>query len=77
MKYLNLSVLLLVGCFPKPPQPTVPTQSQDVKYGDYTIRVIDSCEYIEFDNGVLDQRVYTLTHKGNCIFCQKRNDRTN
>ena len=32
----------------------------------YVIVTIDGCEYIEFDHGVLDQSVYSLTHKGNC-----------
>lgn len=39
----------------------------------YSIKVIDSCEYIEFDYGIFDQRVYSLTHKGNCKFCTERN----
>lgn len=34
--------------------------------GDYTIKVIDGCQYIEYDYGILDQRVYSLTHKGDC-----------
>ena len=38
----------------------------------YTIKVIDSCEYIECDYGIFDQRVYSLTHKGNCKFCAER-----
>lgn len=38
----------------------------------YTIVVIDSCEYIECDYGMFDNRVYSLTHKGNCKFCSKR-----
>ncbi len=40
--------------------------------GTYKVKVIDGCEYIEYDNGVLDQRVYSLTHKGNCKFCIER-----
>ena len=32
----------------------------------YNVVVIDGCEYIECDYGFLDQRVYSLTHKGNC-----------
>lgn len=32
----------------------------------YNIIIIDTCEYIEFDTGIFDQRVYSLTHKGNC-----------
>lgn len=27
---------------------------------------IEGCEYIEYDSGIADQRVYSLTHKGNC-----------
>jgi len=34
--------------------------------GDYSIKVIDGCEYIELDMGGGNTRVYTLTHKGNC-----------
>ena len=34
--------------------------------GDYTIKMIDGCEYIEFDRGGGEGRVYSLTHKGNC-----------
>ena len=49
--------------------------SQHVTHTDdnYTIKVIDSCEYIECDYGIFDQRVYSLTHKGNCKFCKERN----
>lgn len=43
------------------------------KIGDFKIRIIDSCEYIEYDNGMFDERVYTLTHKGNCKYCAARN----
>lgn len=45
------------------------TENRDDKY---SIVVIDSCEYIECDYGILDQRIYSLTHKGNCKFCSKR-----
>lgn len=38
----------------------------------YNIKTIDSCEYIEYDYGVFDQRVYSLTHKGNCKYCAER-----
>jgi len=34
--------------------------------GDYYIKVIDDCEYIEVDMGGGNTRVYSLTHKGNC-----------
>lgn len=39
----------------------------------YSILTIDSCEYIECDYGIFEQRVYSLTHKGNCIYCIQRN----
>ena len=35
-------------------------------YGDYKIVVLDGCEYIEYDRGIGEGRVYSLTHKGNC-----------
>lgn len=47
-------------------------QTTTTKYGDYSLKVIDSCEYIEYDYGIVDQRVYSLTHKGNCKFCKNR-----
>ena len=39
----------------------------------FTIRVIDSCEYIEYYDGFNNSEVYSITHKGNCKFCQLRN----
>lgn len=58
---LGLLILALVSCNPE-------TQggNQSHKNGDFTIKIIDGCEYIEFDDGIFDQRVYSLTHKGNC-----------
>ena len=47
-------------------------QSEKKTDRNYTIKVIDSCEYIECDYGIFDQRVYSLTHKGNCKFCAER-----
>ena len=32
----------------------------------YNIVIIDGCEYIEYDKGMNEMRVYSLTHKGNC-----------
>lgn len=40
--------------------------------GNYNTIEIDSCEYLEYDFWILDQRVYSFTHKGNCKFCYKR-----
>lgn len=69
---LTLS-LLFNGCSnPMPPNSNDPL----VKYGDFGIKIIDSCEYIEYDYGLASNRVYSLTHKGNCKFCQKRKTTT-
>ena len=32
----------------------------------FAIKTIDGCEYIEYDKGLGDHRVYSLTHKGDC-----------
>lgn len=56
-----LAIVLVVGCMnPKAPGTT------SKQYGDFEIKTIDGCEYLEYDSGILDQRVYSLTHKGNC-----------
>lgn len=54
-----LLVFLLVGAAPRG------EKSVDTGKG-YTIKTIEECEYIEYDYGILNQRVYSLTHKGNC-----------
>ncbi len=65
--YVLLVAVFFVGC-------TSPKGESSVDTGkDYSIKVIDSCEYIECDYGMFDQRVYSLTHKGNCKFCLARN----
>lgn len=51
-------------------------ESVETTESNYNIKVIDGCEYIEFDSGIFDQRVYSLTHKGNCKFCAERNSKT-
>jgi hypothetical protein len=60
--------LLLTAC--NNPQPQ--NGSSETRNGDYTTKVIDGCEYIEYDQGIMDHRVYSLTHKGNCRFCAER-----
>lgn len=52
---------LLTGCNPQPEG-----ESKESKTGDFIIKTIDGCEYIEYDYGLYHQRVYSLTHKGNC-----------
>jgi hypothetical protein len=62
---------ILIAC--QNESPPLSKDPESFKYGDMKIRVIDSCEYIEYDYGITDDsRVYTLTHKGNCKFCKAR-----
>nr|WP_317632984.1 hypothetical protein [uncultured Flavobacterium sp.] len=63
-----LVAVIFCGCNPQPKNGSTKTRN-----GDYITKVIDSCEYIEYDYGIFDQRVYSLTHKGNCKFCVERN----
>ncbi len=65
---LGLFALAIYGCVKKE------GKTREVyKKDDYTVKVIDSCEYIECDDGFGDYRTYSLTHKGNCRFCKERN----
>jgi len=54
-------VLIMASC-DKIPQGDSRQKTND----NYTIVTIDGCEYLEYDQGILAQRVYSLTHKGNC-----------
>ena len=55
---LALAALIVVGCV---------EQYKETKINsDYSVRVIDSCEYIVL-NGV-----GVKAHKGNCRFCKER-----
>lgn len=64
-----ICILILNGCSSMPPENEVERQTN----GDYKIKIIDSCEYIEFNWCVgADIGVYSLTHKGNCKFCKQR-----
>jgi len=60
---LSFASILFIGCNDEP-KPEGETDSK--KSGDYVIKTIDGCQYIEYDYGYFDQRVYSLTHKGNC-----------
>lgn len=69
---LLIGLFSLIAC-----QPSTPSSGDSSSsYGDFKLRVIDSCEYLEYDSGLVDQRVYSLTHKGNCKFCKARNKAT-
>ena len=39
--------------------------------GEFHLKVIDSCEYVEYYAGGGSAAVYSLTHKGNCKNCRK------
>jgi hypothetical protein len=65
-----LCAVIFSGCNPQPQNGSTETSN-----GDFVIKVIDSCEYIEYDNGIMEYRVYSLTHKGNCKFCAERSKR--
>lgn len=57
-----LSILSLSSCF------TETEDSNPTSVGNYSIRIIDGCEYIQVENGLTlgNNYNYTLTHKGNC-----------
>lgn len=58
---IGVFALWLFGCGPAKDNP----DGIDAKM-DFRTITIEGCEYIEYDHGILDQRVYSLTHKGNC-----------
>ena len=62
--YVLLVAVIFCGC-DKP-------KGKIIQKDGFTIKIIDSCEYIEVDSGIGDYYRYTLTHKGNCKFCEER-----
>lgn len=62
-------ILLVIGC-------ASGIDADDVDHSEgknYNTVTVDSCEYIEYDAGIFDHRVYSITHKGNCRYCIERN----
>jgi hypothetical protein len=59
-----LAAVLISSCSPE-----TNSGNKKTRDGDFNIKVIDGCEYIEYDYGLFEQRVYSLTHKGNCKYC--------
>ncbi len=51
---------LLYACVDRPKGDSEKTVSN------YVVKIIDGCEYLEFEDGLFEYRVYSLTHKGNC-----------
>lgn len=66
MKKILLLPFIAIGITGCNMNPQFSSKDSEQKIGDYTIKTIDGCEYIEYDVGIVDQRVYSLTHKGNC-----------
>jgi hypothetical protein len=69
--FIAMSLLMtftFVGCYNR----TVDSDGEIETSSNYTIKIIDGCEYIECDYGMNEYRVYTLTHKGNCKQCAAR-----
>ena len=59
-KLFLIPFLFLLSCT------NTPNGESSVQKDNYVIKTIDNCEYIEYNEGSFDQRVYSLTHKGNC-----------
>jgi hypothetical protein len=70
---LGVIALAIFGCEPHNPQPYGGATSS--KLGDYNVKVIDNCEYIEYSAGLAESSVYAITHKGNCKYCKERNSK--
>lgn len=67
---INISILvvIMIICFScDSPKGTSVEKTTD----GYNIKTIDSCEYIEYDYGIFDQRVYSMTHKGDCKYIER------
>jgi hypothetical protein len=63
--YASLVLLFFLAC----EEPSGKRESHD----GYSIIEIDSCEYIEVSSMLgAQQGYYSLTHKGNCKYCNKR-----
>ena len=64
MKYLFF-IILLSSCAPSGKE-HIRKDNNTKPSEDYRVVVIDGCEYIEVENGIPEDRIYSLTHKGNC-----------
>ena len=65
--YVLLLSIIFCGCQNKKTSQNI----RQEEIGEYTIVVIDSCEYIERYKG--HYWGFNFSHKGNCKFCAKRN----
>lgn len=78
MKKVILSCILsaiVVSCIHNPQGDTQSNNGVAVvnnKLGDFTVKIVDGCEYLEYSYGAGNTAVYSITHKGNCKFCHER-----
>jgi hypothetical protein len=49
--------------------------NETIQDEDCTIKVMDSCEWIEVDEGFAEYYHYQLVHRPRCIFCKERNNK--
>ena len=73
MKNLNFGVITTLVVIGILITTTFTSCKPKVKTEKFSIRVIDSCEYIEYYDGFNNSEIYSITNKGNCKFCQLRN----
>ncbi len=59
-------VLSLTACTTPPPADPGATAIEGDAQDVLQVRTIDGCQYLEYNYGESNYRVYSLTHKGNC-----------
>jgi hypothetical protein len=66
MKKILFIIVCAMGMVSCGPQEPIEGSNVVGEIGSFSIVVIDGCEYLEYRRGMGDNRVYSLTHKGNC-----------
>lgn len=61
--FIIVCTMGMVSCGPRQP---IEGSNKTGQIGDFVVIVIDGCEYLEYQRGAGESRVYSLTHKGNC-----------
>ena len=66
MKYLI--IMLVFGCLISCESSVNTFSKTDLENNKFNLKTIniDSCEYIIYDDGIMESRVFSITHKGNC-----------
>ncbi|GAB3975525.1 hypothetical protein GCM10028806_33280 [Spirosoma terrae] len=65
-KYLFILICFLITACDSGKIDAPSTYEKDRNGAVYKVKEIDRCEYIEVQFGSFEDRVYSLTHKGNC-----------